>query len=149
MTRELMLSKGKMSRFAFLALPEELQDEVMFGLDDRTLTLRAAAELVKERMPRGEGLSHHAIASYYHAVRRHRRIRAADHALCRLHTELAGQSLEESRQGLINLKVVICLAGLLDGSLKLKDIPLGQLTKTFRGTHAPPRNKKRYEAEKP
>jgi hypothetical protein len=54
--RELMLSTGKLARFAFLALPEDLQDEVMFGLDNRALTLGATEDPVKERMRRGEGL---------------------------------------------------------------------------------------------
>lgn len=69
--RELILSARKKAKFAFLGLPEELQDEIIGGLDNQALTLRAASALIKSR---GFDLSHEAISGYYWAVRRERRL---------------------------------------------------------------------------
>ncbi|MHC1726516.1 MAG: hypothetical protein AB9866_10980 [Syntrophobacteraceae bacterium] len=69
--RELILSARKKARFAFLSLPEDLQDEIIDGLDGQSLTLEAASALVKAR---GHSLSHEGIAGYYRALRAERRL---------------------------------------------------------------------------
>jgi hypothetical protein len=48
--RDLVLSARKKARFAFLELPEDLQDEIIDGFDGKTLTLQGAADLVKARL---------------------------------------------------------------------------------------------------
>ncbi len=73
--RELILSAQKKPRFAFLALPEDLQDEIVDGLDSGTLAMREASEMVKAR---GKSLSREGTAGWYRAVRRERSIYDTD-----------------------------------------------------------------------
>jgi len=53
--REMVLSAQKRPKLAFLSLPEDLQDEIIEGLDSGAITLPEAAELVRAR---GLKLSH-------------------------------------------------------------------------------------------
>lgn len=69
--RDLIQSASKSYRTHFQLLAPDLQDEIVAGLDARTLTLCGASELVKSR---GGRLSAWAIAKYYRAVRHERRI---------------------------------------------------------------------------
>lgn len=69
--RELILSSRKKTKSAFLTLPEDLQDEIVSGFDNGTLTLQAASARIKER---GFNLSYAALSLYYGAVRRERRL---------------------------------------------------------------------------
>lgn len=67
---ELIVSSAKRVKSRFLRLPQELQDEVIAGLDANLFTLHQASALIKER---GYSLSHNAIARYCAKVRRERR----------------------------------------------------------------------------
>lgn len=126
--RELVLSAGKKARFEFLALPESLQDEIVEGLDGRTLTLEGAAALVKSS---GYRLSHVAIGGYYRAVRRERRLLELSSEVKRIVSEFAGQPYEESLKSLANLIIATAAVGLADGSVGIKDIDLGKVLKAL------------------
>lgn len=122
--RELVLSARKKARHAFLQLPEELQDEIVCGLDDQNLTLEAASQLVKSR---GFSLSHEAIAGYYRVVRRERRLVEADQEWKRVASQFASMSLEEGAQSLAKLAIARSISDLGDGSLEIKAIDLGKV----------------------
>lgn len=122
--RELVLSGKKKARFAFLGLPEELQDEIIEGLDGHTLTLEAARDALAER---GYKLSHEAVAAYYRAVRRERRLYEAEQEFRRIAADFASQPLEEGFKSLANLMIAMAHVGLADGSIKIKDIDLGKV----------------------
>jgi hypothetical protein len=68
--RELIQSGTKMHLHLFRSLPDYLQDEIIDGLDGRTLTLEKASQLARSR---GSNISHQAIWKYYRAVRMERR----------------------------------------------------------------------------
>lgn len=55
----MVLSAQKRPRLAFLDLPEDLQDEIVDGLDPGAITLQGASELVRTR---GQKLSHARVA---------------------------------------------------------------------------------------
>jgi len=122
--RELVLSAAKKARFHFLQLPEGLQDEIVDGLDGQTLTLQAAAQLVRDR---GYRLSHEAIASYYRSVRRERRLYEAEQELRRIAADFASMPIEDGARSLANLMIAMAHAGLADGSIRIKDIDLGKV----------------------
>lgn len=116
-----MLSAVKKARFAFLALPETLQDEIVDGLDSRTLSLEDASGIVKSK---GFSLSATAIRKYYAAVRRERRLNEANRYLERIVEGFANQSCEETLKSLTNLIVAMAALGLADGTIGIKDIDL-------------------------
>jgi len=70
--RELIRSADKRYRCRFQCLPHDLQDEIIAGLDENTLTYHGASALVKIR---GERLSYQAISNYYTSVRHERQKR--------------------------------------------------------------------------
>lgn len=123
--RDLVLSASKKAKFAFLALPEDLQDEIVDGLDGQTLTLEAARDLIRAR---GHALSHEAVAGYYRAVRRERRLHDASQELTRIVADFSAQP-EDSLKSLTNLVIAMATAGLADGTVGIKDIDLGRLLK--------------------
>jgi hypothetical protein len=122
--RELILTACKKAKFGFLKLPEELQDDIIDGLDGQTLTLEAARDLVKAR---GYSISHVAIAKYYRAVRTERRLQDANQELSRIIEEFGKKSYEEGLDSLVNLVVALAATGLADGTVGIKDIDLGKL----------------------
>lgn len=67
--RELILSSSRKMRFYFMRLPHDLQDQIINGMDQNSLTLNQASQLACER---GFQLSHEAISDYYAAVRERR-----------------------------------------------------------------------------
>jgi len=100
--RELVLSARKKARFHFLQLPEDLQDEVIERLDGQTLTLEGASDFLAAR---GHTLSHEAIAAYYRAVRRERRIHDSTQELARVFEAYQGQDLEGNLKALTNFLI--------------------------------------------
>jgi len=136
--RELVLSAAKKARFHFLQLPEGLQDEIVDGLDGQTLTLQAAAQLVRDR---GYRLSHEAIASYYRSVRRERRLYEAEQELRRIAADFASMPIEDGARSLANLMIAMAHAGLADGSIRIKDIDLGKVLSNLPGRINPPAGK--------
>jgi hypothetical protein len=126
--RELVLSGRKKARFAFLGLPEDLQDEVIDGLDGQTLGLVEASALVKSR---GHSLSHEAIAGYYRAVRTERRIMDANQELSRVIAEFATKPQKEALESLVNLVIATAATGLADGTVGIKDINLPKLVESM------------------
>ncbi len=68
--RELISSSIKKQRFSFMALPHELQDQLMEELESNRLSCAGASVLLRGK---GYKISHAAIAGYMHAVRRARR----------------------------------------------------------------------------
>lgn len=122
--RDLILSARKKARFAFLALPEGLQDEVIDGLDGQTLTLADASALVKAR---GHSLSHEAIAGYYRALRTERRLLEVNQELSRVIGEFAGKPRDEALSSLVNLVIATAASGLADGSVGIREINLPKL----------------------
>lgn len=139
--RELILSARKKARFAFLSLPEGLQDEIVEGLDGRTITLEEASALVKSR---GESLSHEAIAGYYRAVRMERRLVEVNQELSRVIAEFASKPQGEALEGLCNLVIAMAASGLADGSVGIKDVDLPKLVESM-GKRAAPADEKASE----
>jgi hypothetical protein len=125
--RELVLSARKKAKFHFLQLPEDLQDEVIAKLDSQELTLEAARDYLAGL---GHSLSHEAIASYYRAVRRERRIYDASQELTRIFESFGDQSVEDSIRGLTNYLVAVAAQKLADGEVAMK-VDLGQVIKAF------------------
>ncbi len=125
--RELLLSASKKARFAFLSLPEGLQDEIIAGLDGQTLTLQSASALVKER---GHSLSHEGIAGYYRALRTERRLLGVREEMSRIIAEYAKKPHKEALESLVNLAIATAATGLVDGSTKMK-IDLAALVKAL------------------
>lgn len=117
--RELILSAVKKSMSSFLLLPEALQDEVIDGLDSRSLTLDQAVQLVQSR---GFKLSRTALSEYYRAVRRERRLHGASRNLERIVEGFANQPYEETLKSLTNLVVAMAALGLAEGTIGIKDI---------------------------
>ncbi len=126
--RELVLSARKKAKFGFLALPEELQDEIVDGLDNQALTLEAASALVKSR---GHSLSHEAIAGYYRAVRTERRLLEVNQELSRVVAEYADKPFEEGLKSLANLIIATAATGLAAGDVGVKDIDLAKVLKAL------------------
>jgi hypothetical protein len=127
--RELVLNASKKPKHHFLQLPEDLQDEVIDGLDGQKLTLQEASECVKSR---GFSLSHEAVASYYRAVRRERRLYEAEQEFKRIAADFASQPLEEGAKSLANFMIALAHVGLADGSIKIKDIDMGKVLLALR-----------------
>jgi hypothetical protein len=98
----------------------------MEGLDSQSLTLEKARDLLAER---GHSLSHEAIAGYYRAVRRERRLHDANFELTRMIDQFKDQPTQQALQGLLNLTIGITAAGLADGTVGIKDIDLAQVMK--------------------
>ncbi len=121
--RELILSAEKRHRFGFLALPEDLQDEIVDRLDSGMLTMREASELVKAR---GKSLSYDAIAAYYRAVRRERRLCDAKQDCSQVIAKFAGIRPEETLKGLLGFIVASAATGLAEGTVRIRDIELSR-----------------------
>lgn len=126
--RELILSAEKKARYAFLSLPEDLQDEIIDGLDGQTLTLQDASALVKQR---GYALSYVAISGYYRAVRVERRLQDSRQELSRIISEYAGKPQKEALEGLANLTIALAATGLVDGSVGIAKINLPKLVEAM------------------
>lgn len=122
--RELVLSARKKAKFLFLSLPEELQDEVIDGLDGQKLTIEAARDLIRSR---GHTIGHDAVSGYYRAVRTERRLLEANQELTRILAEYADRPYEESLQSLANLIIAMAASGLAAGDVGIKDIDLGKV----------------------
>jgi len=122
--RELVLSARKKAKFYFLQLPEELQDEVVDKLDGQELTLEAARDYLKEC---GHSLSHEAIAAYYRAVRRERRIYDATQELTRVVDQFQDQPLEENVRCLTNFLIATAVRKISDGEVGIKDVDLARV----------------------
>lgn len=122
--RELILSSRRRRKFHFLRLPEDLQDEIIDGLDRSKLTVETASDLIAER---GDKLSHEAINGYYRAVRIERRLNEANLELARTIAEFAGKPTEEGLKGLLNLAIATATLGLADESIGVKNIDLARL----------------------
>jgi hypothetical protein len=162
--RDLVLSARKKARFAFLELPEDLQDEIIDGFDGKTLTLQGAADLVKARLadqrtggigfhgpasglrpPSSDirSLSHEAIAGYYRAVRTERRLLEMNQELKRVIAEFAKKPQAQALESLVNLVIATAASGLADGSVGIKDVDLPKLVESMgraghAGTGVPP-----------
>lgn len=132
--RDLILSARKKARFAFLSLPEDLQDEIIDGLDGQSLTLEAASALVKAR---GHSLSYVAISGYYRALRMERRLLDSRQELSRVISEFAGKPQKEALDGLVNLTIAMTASGLVDGSVGIAKINLPKLVEAMSSKSAP------------
>ena len=128
--RDLVLSARKKARFHFLQLPEELQDEVVERLDGHTLTLEAARDFLADR---GHTLSHEAIAAYYRAVRRERRIYDSTQELTRVFEEFQGQDLEGNLKALTNFLIAQATSRIADGEVGFRDIDLAKVISGMAG----------------
>jgi hypothetical protein len=123
-----MLSARKKARFAFLSLPEDLQDEIVEGLDAQTLTLTEASALVKSR---GHSLSHEGVAGYYRAVRMQRRLLEVNEGLTQIIAECASKPQKEALEGLVNLVIATAATGVVDGSVGIAKIDLAKLVRAM------------------
>jgi|GEM_PF-2126063 len=128
--RELVLSARKKAKFLFLSLPEELQDDVIDGLDGQKLTIEAARDLIRSR---GHMIGHDAVSGYYRAVRTERRLLEANQELTRILEEYADRPYEESLQSLANLIIAMATSGLAAGEVGIKDIDLGKVLQALVG----------------
>jgi len=131
--RDLMLSAVKMVKFNFMELPEALQDEIVDGLDSRSLSLNDAVRLL---VSRGFKLSNASIGRYYAAVRRERRLSDASRNLERIIEGFANQPCEETLKSLTNLIVAMAAVGLADGKIGIKDIDLAGVLQAMRRSGA-------------
>jgi hypothetical protein len=122
--RELVLSARKKARFHFLQLPESLQDEVIESLDGQALTLEAARDFLAGR---GHVLSHEAIAAYYRAVRRERRLHDSTQELTRVFEEFRGQDLESNVKAFSLFAIARATSLMADGEVGFRDIDLGKV----------------------
>ncbi len=132
--RELFLSTRKKFNSRFLALPPDLQDEIMERLDNQSLTLSSAVELVKSR---GYRLSYSTLQRYCSVVRSERRFLELNQELRRVISEFAAMPQEEASKALVNLVIATAASGVLDGSVGVRKIDLSQMLKAagvFRGT---------------
>ncbi len=128
--RDLVKTARKKAKFHFLGLPEDLQDEVIEGLDSQKLTLEAASDLISER---GFSLSHEAVAGYYRAVRRERRLHDMNQAVTRVMAEFAENPIEDNLKSLISMVIATAMLGLADGKVGIKNIDLSSLLKALPG----------------
>lgn len=126
--RELVLSARKKAKFHFLQLPESLQDEIIEKLDGQALTLEAARDFLAGR---GHVLSHEAIASYYRAVRRERRIYDSTQELTRVFEEFQGQDLAGNLEALTNFLIAQATSRIADGEIGFRDIDLGKIVQSL------------------
>ncbi len=126
--RELILTCRKKAKFEFLALPEELQDRIVEGLDLQELTLEEAARVVSET---GFKLSHAAIARYYAVVRRERRIHDSSQELSRIVSEFADRPFEEALSGLTHLIIATTAKEIAEGNVGIKDIDIAKVIKAM------------------
>ncbi len=122
--RELVLAADKKAKFKFLSLPEELQDEVVEGLDGQTLTIEAARDLIRAK---GHSIGHDAVSGYYRAVRRERRLLEVNQALGRVIEQFADQPYDQALSSLVNVLIATAMNGLADGSVGIKDVDLGKV----------------------
>lgn len=122
--RELILSARKKAKFHFLQLPESVQDDLIDRLDGGTITLEGARDFLREQ---GHTLSHEAIAGYYRAVRRERRLYDATQELTRVVEQFRGGSIEEGSQVLANFLIATAVRQLADGELAIKPVDLGKV----------------------
>lgn len=122
--RDLVLSADRKSRLAFLKLPRELQDEIMDALDSGRLTLRAASERLKSR---GYSLSHEAVAAYHRTVRRERRLREAQSDVARVLEGFRDYPQEEMLKALANLVAALAIAGLVEGTVGIRDVDIARV----------------------
>lgn len=128
--RELVLSARKKAKFDFLKLPEQIQDEIIEGLDRRTLTLEAASQRLEDE---GYFLSHEGVASYYRAVRRERRLREVNDEFTRMIAGFSEMPTEQGLRSLLNLALATAARGLADGKVGIKDIDLAKMIKAMPG----------------
>ncbi len=122
--RELILSANKKAKFGFLQLPEELQNEVMQGLDGQTLTIEEARDLIRSR---GYSLGHDAVSGYYRAVRRERRLHDATQELKRVFEQFQDQSMEDNLKALTNFLVAQAVRQVADGEVGFREIDLAKI----------------------
>jgi hypothetical protein len=129
--RELVLSARKKAKFHFLQLPEPLQDELIEKLDAQELTLEAARDHLRWL---GHTLSHEAIAAYYRAVRRERRLYDATQELTRVVDQFADQPLEENVRTLSNFLIATAVRQIADGEVGIKDVDLAKVIQAIAKT---------------
>jgi hypothetical protein len=123
--RELILSRaGAKTRSTFLELPEELQDELIEGLDNGSLTLREASDKCKAA---GRALSYEAISNYYRAVRRERRMYDIANDLRRVVEDQAGGDTAKLTAAAVNLLLSRVVQGLADGDIGVKDLDAARM----------------------
>lgn len=119
--RDLIQSAERNHRFSFQALPEDLQDAIIDGLDTETLTLRAASDLAAAR---GCKLSHEAISQYHRAVRRERRLAALNDSMARVLDEFRDRPVEANLQALNNMLLAAAADAIAGGEIKIKEVDL-------------------------
>lgn len=128
--RELIASARRNYRFAFSALPHDLQDRVVDGLDSNELTLREASALIESES--GVRLSHEAVSGYYAAVRRERRVADINDTMRDMIQDFAQRPTEEGLQAVVNLALAAAAHGIADGSVGIKNIDLAKLAEAAR-----------------
>ena len=97
-----MLARAKKARFAFLALPPDLQDEIVAGLDEIKLILEQAEERTREA---GHEIGKSSIARYYEALRRERALQQRRDTLSQLLAGLMPQDVDANAEALTNLVI--------------------------------------------
>lgn len=122
--RDLVLSARKKHKFHFLKLPDELQDNLVEALDDGSLTLEGARDWLSDR---GHSLSHEAIAGYYRAVRRERRLYDATQELTRVVEQFQSENIEDNTRTLANFLIATTVRQLADGELGIKDVDIAKV----------------------
>lgn len=122
--RELIQSADRKYRHLFRSLPDDVQDRIVDGLDNGTMTLTEASAIALEA---GLKISIEAISDYYRAVRRERRLRMVQDSLKRVLESFAGTSFEDNTKVLLNLSLATAIQGLADGEIGIKDLDLARI----------------------
>lgn len=135
--RELMQSAHRMTRSTFLQLPEDLQDQVIDGLDRGDLTMVAAADLIRQA---GHSLSHEGVSNYYQAVRRERRLHDGNLELSRQIAEFAEAPTEDALKSVLNVALGMTALGLADGTVGIRNLDLARLLTASAGLAKPAAN---------
>lgn len=122
--RDLILSAPRKAKHQFLALPEELQDRIVDGLDAGTMTLQGASDEIKAA---GHSLSHEAVSNYYRAVRRERRRAQIQDTLAGVLETVKDRDEQALVKAAVNLALANIIQGLADGEIGFRDLDTTRL----------------------
>lgn len=111
---------GSPFSFLFMQLPEDLQDEVIEGLDTNSLTFKQATDLIKSRS--NILISYESIRRYYVALQNQRRMFELDYVVKSMIQKYSEIDPRESLITLINMVTTSLFSALDSGKVKFRSI---------------------------
>jgi hypothetical protein len=111
---------GSPFAFLFMQLPEDLQDEVIEGLDTNSLTFKQATEMIRERS--NVSISYESIRRYYVALQNQRRMFELDYIVKSMIQKYSEIDPRESLITLINMVTTSLFSALDQGKVKFRSI---------------------------